>query len=107
MNLHPEPFEKIKNGLKDIEMRLNDDRRKNILIGDQISFTNIQTSEQIIVQVINLYRFNNFGELYEYFDKKRLGYSDEEVANPQDMEKYYSKELIERYGALAIEIKLL
>ena len=106
MNLHPEPFAAIKSGRKDIEMRLYDDRRKGIKIGDTIEFTNNQTLEKLSVTVINLYRFNNFEELYQSFDKIRLGYNEGEMANPRDMEKYYSKDSILRYGVLAIEIKL-
>lgn len=106
MNLHPEPFAAIKSGRKDIEMRLYDDRRKGIKVGDAIVFTNNKTLEKLSVEVINLYRFASFEELYQHFDKARLGYSEDEIANPRDMEKYYSKDSILRYGVLAIEIKL-
>ena len=106
MNLHPGPFALIKSGHKDIEMRLYDERRKDIKIGDTILFTNNQTQEQLSVEVINLYRFNNFEELYNHFDKTRLGYRDDENANPKDMEQYYSLDKILRHGVLAIEIKL-
>ena len=105
LNLHPGPFELIKSGHKDIEMRLYDERRKDIKIGDTILFTNNQTQEQLSVEVINLYRFNNFEELYTYFDKKRLGYGEEEIADPTDMELYYSKADIKKYGVLAIELE--
>ena len=106
MNLAPTPFNLIKSGRKDIEMRLYDDRRKPIKVGDQIRFTNNETKEQLIVEVINLYRFKDFEELYSNFDKKRLDYSEGEIANPKDMEIYYSKEKIDQFGVLAIEIKL-
>ena len=106
MNLHPEPFSLIKNGQKDIEMRLYDDRRKLIKIGDTIVFTNNQTQEQLSVVVVNLYRFDSFDELYQRFDKTRLGYQEDEIASPKDMEKYYSPEYIAKFGVLGIEIKL-
>lgn len=67
MKLHPEPFVSIKSGQKDIEMRLYDDRRKGIKIGDIIIFTNNQTKEQLSVEVVNLFRFNTFEELYKKF----------------------------------------
>ena len=106
MNLNPEPFDLIKHGHKDVEMRLYDERRKGIKVGDEILFTNNITFEKMTVKVINLYRFKDFEELYSYFDKKRLGYKDEEFASPSDMEKYYSKDKIAQYGVLGIEIKL-
>ena len=40
MKLHDSPYEMIKNGSKDIEMRLNDPKRQQIQIGDEIIFTN-------------------------------------------------------------------
>ena len=107
MNLHPKPFDLIKSGLKDIEMRLYDNRRKSIKIGDNIIFTNNQTGEKLEVEVINLFIFKDFNELYSHFDKARLGYKADEIANPDDMELYYSKEAIKKFGTLAIEIKVI
>lgn len=107
MNLHPEPFELIKNGLKDVEMRLYDERRKPIKIGDQIEFTNNQTGEKLSCEVVNLLNFATFVELYKHYPKERLGYKPDQIADPNDMEKYYSKEQINKYGVLAIEIKLI
>lgn len=39
MNLNRQPFDMIKSGRKTIELRLNDEKRKNIMAGDRISFT--------------------------------------------------------------------
>ena len=104
-NLHSKPFQLISEGKKDIEMRLYDDRRKAIKVDDEIIFTNIASQEKLTAIVSNLYRFNNFEELYTYIDKKRLGYGEEEIADPTDMELYYSKADIEKYGVLAIELE--
>ena len=107
MNLHDEPFKKIKNGTKTVEMRLNDEKRQLINIGDTIEFENRITFEIIKVSVIGLVKFKNFDELYNSFDKLVIGYNIEDIANPLDMEKYYSKEEITKYGVLAILIKLI
>lgn len=107
MNLHDEPFKKIKNGTKTVEMRLNDEKRQLINIGDTIEFKNRITFEIIKVSVIGLVKFKNFDELYNSFDKFVIGYNIEDIANPLDMEKYYSKEEITKYGVLAILIKLI
>lgn len=40
MRLHNSPFKLIKNGTKTIELRLNDEKRKLIKVGDIIRFTN-------------------------------------------------------------------
>lgn len=105
MNLNNEPYNSICYGKKDIEMRLYDEKRRLINIGDIITFTNRDTLDTFDVEVINLHKYNSFKELYDNFDKTRLGYEEHETAKPEDMEKYYPKEEIEEYGVVGIEIK--
>ena len=106
MNLAPSPFKVIAEGKKTVEMRLYDERRVGIRVGDEIEFENIETHQKILCKVINLTRFQNFFELYSHFDKSILGYAENEVANPDDMYQYYSPDMIAKYGVVAIEIKL-
>ena len=105
MKLNESPFNKIKNGTKTIELRLFDEKRRLLKINDYIEFTNISNGEKLIVQIENLYIFENFKDLYNYFDKCMLGYSKNSVADFKDMEKYYSKDEQEKYGVLAIKIR--
>ena len=56
-----------------------------------IEFTNRVTLEAITVEVIGLYKYANFEELYKHFDKIAMGYNKDDIVNPTDMEKYYSK----------------
>lgn len=44
MKLQPSPFEKIKDGTKTIEMRLFDDKRRKIQIGDTIILITINSA---------------------------------------------------------------
>lgn len=107
MNLHNGPFELIKNESKTIELRLYDEKRQKIKVGDTIIFTNINTNEKITTIVTNLFVFDSFEELYKKFDKVLMGYKEEETADPSDMELYYSKEEQQKYGVVGIEIKLI
>lgn len=107
LHLNEEPFNSIKNGTKTIEMRLFDEKRQKIKIGDIIEFTNRLTMEKIKVKVINLHKFSSFEELYKNLDKVSLGYKENEEANYQDMEQYYSKEEQLKYGVLGIEIEVI
>lgn len=59
----------------------------------------------MLVEIQNLYHYPSFDELYKHFDKVSMGYKENDVADPKDMEKYYSKEEQEKYGVLGIEIK--
>ena len=105
MKLAVEPFEKIRNREKDIEMRLYDDKRQLIKVGDRIRFSNMVTDERLLVDVIGLKVFENFEELYAYYPKERLGYKENEIANADDMNQYYPYGLRVVYQVIAIEIK--
>ena len=105
MNLRIEPFEKIKEGSKTIELRLNDEKIKKIKIGDFIEFSCIDTLERRIqTRVTALHHFNTFREMYSELPKEKLGYSLSETPNPYHMDQYYSHEKQEQYGVLGIEL---
>lgn len=107
MQLRPAPLRKIKEGKKTIELRLYDEKRKDISIGDIIKFINTDDTDEVItVCVKNLYVFDSFAELYKKLPLLQCGYTENTVtdAKPSDMEKYYSIEEQKKYGVLGIEI---
>lgn len=105
MRLQPEPFGKIKSGDKKIEMRLNDEKRKRIAVGDKITFTDAESGEKLAAVVTALYPFPSFRELYAAFPPESLGYGRGEPADPADMERYYDRSQIEKYGVLGIAVE--
>ena len=106
MNLQDAPFQLILSAQKDVEMRLCKNGREEIRKDDFIVFSN-KNGDQIKVLVVDIKRFPSFVELYDYYDKTRLGYKPDEDASPDDMLIYYTKEDILKYGILGIEIKLV
>ena len=88
-------------------MRLNDERRKNITDGDILVFENNSTGEKMAVEVVCKKVYKDFFELYKHYDKSEIGYATDEIADPNDMLKYYSQDKIDQYDALAIHIKPL
>ena len=104
MNLWNDSFLSIKSGVKTVEMRLNDEKRSLVSSGDTIIFTNVDTKEEIIVKVIKTVVYKDFFELYSHYNKLEIGYREYEINDPLDMYQYYSKEKIDKYGVLAIEI---
>ncbi len=107
MHLKEEPFNSIKNGTKTIEMRLFDEKRQQLKIGENIKFINDKTGEELLTQIVNLHKFKSFEELYKNFDKIKLGYKEWEVAKSSDMLKYYPQSEQQKYGVVGIEIKLI
>ena len=106
MNLWNDSFLSMQSGRKTVEMRLNDEKRCLVSKGDTIIFTNTTTNEEMRVRVINTVVYKDFFELYKHYNKTEIGYSEDEISDPYDMFQYYSKEKIEKYGALAIQIEL-
>lgn len=106
MKLQPKYYDFILNGTKRIEIRLNDEKRKTIKVGDTITFYKEQLlNESFNVKIVNLYRYNNFNELFDNFDITLLAdksISKEELLN--ELEKFYLKEKQEQYGVLGIEV---
>lgn len=107
MNLWNDSFQSIKSGAKTVEMRLNDEKRSIIREGDIIIFSNTTTKEEMAVKVIKTVVYSDFFELYKHYNKIEIGYDKDEIDDPSDMYQYYSKEKIDKYGALAIEIRLI
>ena len=105
MRLNNEPFIKVKEGIKTVELRLLDAKRKTLRVGDKIIFTNRANNEKIDVLVTNLFKADSFAPIYEKYSKVAMGYNEEDDAKPEDMEEYYSKEEIKKYGCIAIEIE--
>ena len=109
MRLNPSPFEMIKSGQKTIELRLFDEKRRQLKIGDDIVFTDTATGETLCKRVAGLHRFDSFDELYNSLPLLKCGYTEENVdtASFNDMAIYYSYEKQRQYGVVGIEITLV
>ncbi len=107
MKLKASPFSKIQNGTKTIELRLNDEKRQQVQVGDFIEFTQIDdASQKLVVRVTVLHHFNSFAELYTALPKENLGYGPDETPDPDHMDAYYPHEKQYKYGVLGIELRL-
>lgn len=108
MMLTPSPYEMIKNGKKTIELRLYDEKRQKIRIGDMIVFENTETEEKLVVKVTALYIYDSFESLYKELPLSECGYTEDDIkdASPDDMDIYYPKEKQKCYGVVGIRISL-
>lgn len=111
MHLDHAPFVKIKTGEKTIELRLYDEKRRRIQVGDRILFADCSDpSETLQAEVVALHRFRDFRELYADLPLEKCGYGTAEevkAAKAEDMLAYYPAEMQQVYGVLGIEIRLL
>jgi len=107
MRLMPNPFDKIKNGSKKIELRLYDEKRQIINIGDHIIFEKEpEREERVETKVTALLRYENFSDLFDDFPSEIFGGRSKEDLL-LGVHKFYSKEKEKEYGVLGIKIELL
>ena len=106
MRLNESPFSKIKNKTKTIELRLYDEKRRKVKAGDTIIFKS--ETDSLTAKVKALHIFKNFEELYASLPLDKCGYSSDtlDLASPDDMLEYYSKEKIKEYGVVGIELEV-
>ena len=108
MKLQPEYYNFILNGTKRIEIRLFDEKRQQIKIGDTIKFLKEpELNESFEVKVVGLLRYNSFEDMFKDFDISIL--SDKSMTKNEllaVLEQFYTKEKQEQYGVLGIRIEL-
>ena len=108
MKLMPEYFDYIKNGTKRIEVRLNDEKRQLIHIGDYITFEKVSDEpEYLKVQVTDLYYESSFSNLLDKHDMVLFASNNitkEELLNILD--QFYTKEEQDKYGVVGIRIEI-
>ena len=109
MKLQPKYYNFILNGTKRIEIRLYDEKRQQIKIGDVIKFLKEPVlNESFNAKVVGLLRYNSFEEMFKDFDISIL--SDESMTKDElisVLEQFYTKEKQEKYGVLGIKIELI
>lgn len=107
-HLDSDIFDIIVNKDKDVEIRLNDEKRRNLNIGDTLVFLKRPDDiESISATVTNLVYFDSFLEVVNYYDMKRIYLEDttkDEYINL--MKRFYNDEEVEKYGVVAIEFEL-
>lgn len=107
LKLKPQYFDYINKGTKRIELRLYDEKRQKINIGDTIIFQKEPELDITMkVKVIGLLRYNTFEELFEDFSIDIM--ADKSATKKEllkALEKFYTPEKQKQYGVLGIRIK--
>ena len=107
MKLQPKYFDFIKYGTKRIELRLYDEKRRNIELGDKIVFKKEPELEEAVeATVVGLLRYESFKELFEDFDVSLL--ADKSMTKEEllgALEEFYAVERQEEVGVLGIRIE--
>lgn len=106
MNLQSKYYDFIKDGTKRIELRLYDEKRQKIKLGDKIEFSKSET-EKFKAKVIGLIRYQSFEDLFKDFPIEIL--ADKTMTKDEllgILSEFYTKEKQQEFGVIGIRIKL-
>ena len=107
MGLYGEYFQSIIDGKKKVEVRLNDEKRREIQVGDYIEFVKVpEQDETLIVKVSELRSFDTFKEMYQtipFHEFDCEGWTMDEMIH--GTYEIYTPDQEKQWGALAITIK--
>lgn len=108
MKLLPQYFEFIKNGTKRLELRLNDEKRRNIRVNDLIIFEKVSEDVEYLETIVkDIHKYSSFKNLLNDFDISLL--ADKSIKREdllESLNKIYDVKEQEKYGVLGIEIEL-
>lgn len=104
MGLQDKWFEAIRTGTKCVELRLYDEKRQKIQIGDTIEFTN-SNGDILRKKVHGLLRYDNFANLLKDVPVNKVswvGMRRKEML--EIMEQFYSPEAQAKFGVIGIRL---
>lgn len=110
MKLRELPFEQIREKTKIWEVRLNDEKRKNIMVGDSILFRKLpDLFDGIVCRVVDIKHFNSFREMASVLSLKSLGFEDGSTADTCEevYHTYYTPEEEKEYGVVAFKLEVV
>ncbi len=109
IHLYKDIFENVKHGTKKVEVRVNDEKRRRLKVGDKITFLlRPDDVESIDAIVEDLIYYKTFEDLVEDYSEEELyssEYTKEEFLTL--LKKFYSDEEIEKYGTVAIRFRIM
>lgn len=109
LKLQEEYYNYILYGTKRVEIRLNDDKRKLLNIGDHIRFLKEPLlKDSFLTKVVDLIYFENFEKMFENLPIEILADKSINKCNLLiDLNKFYPPEKQEKYGICCIKIELI
>lgn len=109
MTLYDDPFNAIQSKEKLVEIRLWDQKRRQLKVNDTITFTKLSNPlETLTVRVMALDRFPTFKEMYETLPDQILGAYGQTVDQMlDDTYEIYSQEQEQHWGTVAIHIEVI
>lgn len=104
VHLHSDVFDIVNNGIKDIEVRVNDEKRRKLRIGDELIFLRRPLEDDAIrARVVGLDYYDSFSDLIKNYSMERVylpNYTEDMWL--KEMARFYTEEEQNKYGVVAI-----
>ena len=109
MKLKEEFFDKVKAGTKVYEVRLYDEKRQKICVGDTIIFKKMPNLiDGVVTKVVDVKKFETFEQMAQTLSIESLGF---EKKNAGQVARFYrsiyGKEDEKKYGVVVFKLELL
>ena len=101
-------FNKIQNGSKIYEIRLNDEKRQMLCIGDTIIFkSESDLKNTVTTSIDNLIYFKNFEDMAKTLSNDEIGFENTNINDIVDTyHQFYNVDDELKYGVVAIKLRL-
>ena len=110
MKLDPEHFDNVKSGSKTYEVRLFDEKRQKVKVGDNIIFKKQpELLDGVIVKVEDIKRFDTFEQMAQTLSIESIGFKGKNATQVAKyfLSKIYNKDDEKKYGVVAFKIELV
>ncbi len=99
-------FEMIRKGERCVEIRLNDEKRQALQVGDHLTFCCLGTNKTIETLVTRISHYKSFEEMVLYEPKRDIGYPFKTFPEIISIfQEFHSIEEENLYGVVAIRFK--
>lgn len=107
IHLDSDIFDIVKNDSKNVEVRLNDEKRKKLKVGDKLIFLKRPNDDEVIeTEILKLSYYDSFFDVLNDYDMKSLyleNYTPEMWL--KELNRFYTPEQEKEYGVVAILFK--
>lgn len=99
-------FEMVRKGERCVEIRLNDEKRQTLQVGDNLTFCCLGTDKKIETRVTAINHYKSFEEMVLYEPKRDIGYPFKTFQEIIEIfQEFHSIEEEKLYGVVAIRFK--
>jgi len=104
IRVYPFSYNKILGGQRKIDVRPYVPALQTLRVGDMLEYVNIETQTSLVREIKGIALFENFETLIKMLPPEMIGYTDRDEVRVR-VERMYSKEEEEKYGACALFIE--